>query len=140
MKQNPLISICILNHNWKNRLPKAIPSILSQDYSNLEILFLDNWSTDNSLDYISQFKEIKVIKSSINLWISGWRNKLAKGAKWEYILFIDNDVELTTNDFISKILEDNLLLKDKNIWIIFPIVRLEILIVRYDSIIISFKM
>ena len=125
MQKNPLISICILNYNWENRLPKAIPSIISQNYSNLEILFLDNWSTDKSLDYISQFKEIKIIRSSTNLWISGWRNILAKEAKWEYILFIDNDVELVTNAFISQLFEDYLLLKEENIWIIFPIVRLE---------------
>ena len=65
----PLVSICILNHNWEKRLPKSIPSILSQDYPNLEFLFLDNWSTDKSLHYISHFKEIKVIKNitSINV-------------------------------------------------------------------------
>ena len=124
-KEFPLISVCILNHNWEERLPKAMPSILSQEYPNLEYLFLDNWSTDKSLDYISQFKEIQIIKNKTNLWISWWRNKLANIAKWEYILFIDNDVELITNNFISKILEDHLLLTDKNIWIIFPIVRLE---------------
>jgi len=124
MEKNPLISICILNHNWENRLPKAIPSILSQNYNNLEILFLDNWSTDKSLEYISQFKEIKVIKSDVNLWISWWRNKLAKLATWEFILFVDNDVELTTNNFLSEILKDYLSLKKEKIWIIFPIVRL----------------
>ena len=125
MQENPLISICILNYNWESRLPKAIPSILSQNYSNLEILFLDNWSTDKSIDYVSQFKEIKVVNSSTNLWISGWRNELAKEAKWEYILFIDNDVELTTNDFIFQLFKDYLLLKKENIWIIFPIIRPE---------------
>jgi glycosyltransferase involved in cell wall biosynthesis len=41
-KELPLISICILNWNGTKRLPKAIPSILSQDYQNLEFLFLDN--------------------------------------------------------------------------------------------------
>lgn len=125
MHKEPLISICILNHNWENRLSKSIPSILFQNYSNLEILFLDNWSVDKSLDYISQFKEIKVIKSSINLWISGWRNELAKQAKWEYILFIDNDVELISNEFLSKLLKDYIFLDGRKIWVLFPIVRME---------------
>lgn len=123
--ENPLISVCILNWNWEERLPKAIPSILSQEYNNLEFLFLDNWSTDRSLEYVEQFKEIKIIKNKTNLWISGWRNKLAKFAKWEYILFIDNDVELITRDFLSQIFKDYISLKDRNIWILFPIVRLE---------------
>ena len=123
-KENPLVSVCILNWNWEDRLPKAIPSILSQNYNNLEFLFLDNWSTDKSLEYISQYKEIKIIKCDSNLWISWWRNKLAKQAKWEYILFVDNDVELTSNDFVSQILHDYMKLKSENIWIIFPIVKL----------------
>ena len=120
----PLISVCILNYNWEKRLSKSISSIISQNYENLEFIFLDNCSTDKSLEYISSFKEIKVIESDINLWISWWRNKLAKLAKWEYILFIDNDVELTTNDFIRMILDDYISLKKRNIWILFPIVRL----------------
>lgn len=125
MKKNPLISICILNHNWENRLPKAIPSIISQNYDNIEILFLDNWSTDKSLDYISQFKEIKAIKSDTNLWISGWRNKLVKVAKWEYLLFLDNDVELIEKNFLSELLDGYKSLNEKNIWVLFPIVRME---------------
>lgn len=124
-KELPLISICILNWNWEERLPKVIPSILKQDYPNLEFLFLDNWSTDKSLDYISQFKKIEVIKNKNNLWISWGRNKLAKHTKWKYILFVDNDVELTTKTFMNQILRDYLSLRNKKTGIIFPIVKLE---------------
>lgn len=123
-KELPLISICILNWNGAERLPKSIPSILSQDYPNIEFLFLDNWSTDKSLDYISQFKEIKIIKNKTNLWTSGWRNKLANSAKWEYLFFIDNDVELTEKNFVSSLFHDYCKLKNEKIWIIFPIFRL----------------
>ncbi len=125
IKKGPLISVCILNYNWEERLPKAIPSILSQNYSNLEFLFLDNWSTDKSLEYISQFEEIKIIKSNSNLWTSWGRNRLAESARWNYLFFIDNDVELTQNDFISMIFEDYCKLSMEKIWILFPIFRLE---------------
>lgn len=123
-KELPLISICILNYNWEERLPKAIPSILSQNYPNLEYLFLDNGSIDKSLDYIKQFKKIEIIQNKINLWTSGWRNILAKKAKWKYLFFIDNDVELVEKIFISIIFNDYWNLKKENIWIIFPIFRL----------------
>ena len=123
--KDPLISVCILNHNWEKRLPKSIPSILSQEYNNLEILFLDNWSTDKSLEYIEQFKEIKIIKNNTNLWTSGWRNKLASQCIWKYILFLDNDIELTGKDFLNKILDDYKELKEQNIWVIFPISQME---------------
>ena len=123
--ENPLISICILNRNWENRLPKSIPSILLQDYPNLEFIFLDNWSTDKSLDYISQFCEIKILKSKTNLWISEWRNKLAYFSKWEYIFFVDNDIEITCNGFIEKLFINYQSLKKKNIWVLFPISVME---------------
>lgn len=123
--KKPLVSICILNRNWENRLPKAIPSILCQDYDNLEILFLDNNSTDKSLAYISQFEKIKTINSDINLWVSGGRNKLSKMSKGEYIFFLDNDIELTRNDFIEQLLSDYEKLKGKNVWAIFPVSRME---------------
>lgn len=123
-KELPLISVCILNYNWEERLPKVIPSILSQNYLNLEYLFLDNGSTDKSLDYIKQFKKIEIIQNKFNLWTSGWRNKLAKKAKWKYLFFIDNDVELVEETFISTIFSDYWNLKKERIWIIFPIFRL----------------
>ena len=123
LRKEPLISICILNYNWKNRLQKVIPSILSQKYSNSEILLLDNWSTDNSLDYISQFNEIKIIRSSTNLWTSWWRNKLSNYAKWDYLLFIDNDIELTSKYFVADMINMYIALKKVNIWVIVPIVK-----------------
>lgn len=86
---------------------------------------MDNWSTDKSLGYISQFKKIKIIKSDSNLWISGGRNKLSKYSKWEFIFFIDNDIELIWNDFVSKLLSNYQSLKWENIWAIFPISVME---------------
>ena len=124
LNKYPLISVCILNHNWENRLPKSIPSIISQDYPNLEILLLDNWSTDNSIEYIKQFKELKIIPNKSNLWTSWWRNKLANYAKWEYIFFIDNDLELTTKSFILDMIKAYINLEKQKIWVLIPIFKM----------------
>ena len=76
---------------------------------------------DKSLDYIKQFGWIRVIRNDRNWWISTWRNILAKESKWKYILFLYNDIELTRHDFLDKILIDYQSLKNKNIWVIFPL-------------------
>lgn len=123
-----LISICILNCNWLSRLQKTLKNnidTLSYEYNDIEFLLLDNWSSDWSIEYVEQFKEVRIIKSEINFWISAWRNLLAKECKWDYILFLDNDIQIDDIYFLDKILDDYKKLKDKNIWVLFPISIME---------------
>ena len=77
------------------------------------------------MEYVKQFKEIKIIQNYSNLWTSWWRNKIANYAKWEYIFFIDNDVELTSKSFISDMLKAYTDLELENIWVLVPIFRME---------------
>jgi len=124
-KNLPLVSICILNRNWIKRLEKSLPSILSQNYAKLEFLLLDNNSTDWSLELLKKFKNIKVIESKVNLWISWGRNKIADIANWEYLLFLDNDIEIVGEDFTEKLFNNYKKLEEKNIWVLFPLSRME---------------
>ena len=50
MKINPLVSIIITNYNKSKFIIKAVESCLSQKYSNIEIIFYDDGSTDDSLE------------------------------------------------------------------------------------------
>lgn len=125
MKRNPLISICILNRNWEGRLQKIVPSVLQQVYDNLEILLIDNDSVDKSLEYIQQFPQIRIIQNSTNLWVSWGRNVAVEKCSWEYVFLVDNDIELTKIDFIWELLQHYKELKQCNIWVLFPISRME---------------
>ncbi len=125
MRENPLISICILNRNWEERLQKIVPSVLQQVYGNLEILLIDNDSSDNSLEYIQQFPQVRIIKNLTNLWVSWGRNVAVEKCSWEYVFLIDNDIELMKSDFMWEMLQHYKELKSHNIWVLFPISRME---------------
>lgn len=90
-----LISIILPVYNVSEFLPKCLESILCQDYKDLEILCIDDASTDNSLnileDYAKKDNRIRIIRNNINIGLGETRNRTLKEAKGEYIHFIDSD-------------------------------------------------
>ena len=52
MSNQPLVSVIINNYNYAQFVGQAIDSALNQNYSNLEVLVVDDGSTDNSRDVI----------------------------------------------------------------------------------------
>ena len=52
------VSVLIANYNNKDYLTECISSIKKQNYKNIEIVFHDDFSSDNSLKIISKYKEI----------------------------------------------------------------------------------
>ena len=94
MNQNPLISVIIPMYNGAKYLHKCVDSLLAQTYTNLEIILVDDGSTDESVqmcDELAQREQrIRVIHQA-NGGISVARNTGIKAAKGEYISFIDVD-------------------------------------------------
>ena len=91
---NPLISIIIPVFNAENYLKKTIGSILNQTYQHLEILLIDDGSTDSSgniCDEIAKQDNRVIIIHQENKGISTTRNRGLDIAKGEYIAFCDND-------------------------------------------------
>lgn len=91
---NPLISIIVPVYNVEEYLPKCLDSIVNQTYKNLEIILVDDGSTDNSSKICDKYgekdKRIKVIHKEnagvVEARISGVNNSSAN-----YIMFIDSD-------------------------------------------------
>lgn len=94
MKLQFLISIIIPIYNADKYLSDCIDSLLSQTYNNLEIILVDDGSTDNSGkicdDYAKKDKRIKVIHKQ-NGGVSSARNQGLDIAKGDYIAFVDPD-------------------------------------------------
>ena len=94
---SPLISILINNYNYANFIDAAINSALNQSYSNLEVIIVDDGSTDNSAAIISKYTDrVKHIQkenggqaSAINYGFS-----LCKG---DFVLILDSDDVLYNN-------------------------------------------
>lgn len=89
--------------NGLERLKKILPSYLMQGYPRIEIIVFDNVSMDGSREYLKQFPEIKVVKSDRNIGYGTAKNILVQYSIGEYILMVDNDIELVGKDFLSKI-------------------------------------
>ena len=60
-------SIVIANYNNSNFIEECINSLNSQTYKNIEIIFFDDNSKDNSIDIIKKFTNVKIIIISIEL-------------------------------------------------------------------------
>lgn len=91
---NPLISVVIPVYNTESYVRKAIGSVLKQTYDNVEIICVDDGSTDNSpriLDeFAANYNNIKVIHTQ-NKGLSHARNTALDCCKGEYIAFLDSD-------------------------------------------------
>lgn len=94
MKDEFLVSVIIVNYNGKKWLKKCFDSLLNQTYKNFEIIFVDNNSSDDSIDFLEKNykdKRIKIIKNTENSGFAGGNNIGIKEARGEYILLLNND-------------------------------------------------
>lgn len=99
---NELISICVPVYNTEKYLCDCIRSIQKQSYSNIEVLFNDDGSTDNSYAIIQQFAQHDkriIVQNSSHLGPAGARNVLINNSKGNYILFIDSD-DIVDSDYV----------------------------------------
>lgn len=106
----PKISILISTYNGEKKVKRAVFSALRQTYENIEIICLDDCSTDNTYKILLELqridKRIKVFKNKTNLGIARNRNLLINYATGEYFTFLDDDDTLTKHickEFISKL-------------------------------------
>ena len=88
------LSIIIPVYHDESYLKRCLDSIINLDYQNLEIILVDDGSTDDSLaimtDYAAQDERIKAI-SQQNLGVSVARNTGLARATGDYIMFVDAD-------------------------------------------------
>lgn len=86
------ISVILTAYNEEKYIAKAIESVLSQTLTDLELIVVNDGSTDNTLNIINSFDDsrIKVI-SHDNIGPGASRNRAMKIAEGEYVAFIDGD-------------------------------------------------
>ena len=90
------VSVLVANYNNQKYISQCIKSIINQKYKNIEIIFHDDCSQDNSIKEIKNFKKIKIIKNKKKT-ITGSFNQLAaykrmfKISKGEIIFLLDSD-------------------------------------------------
>jgi glycosyltransferase involved in cell wall biosynthesis len=94
-KETPLVSVIIPTYNFASFLPKAIDSCLNQTYQNLEIIVVDDGSTDHTREVVQGFKDKIIYIYQDNQGVSAARNTGLELATGDFITFLDADDYLT---------------------------------------------
>ena len=126
-KQNPLVSILVINYNNSKFINECIRSLKSQTYKKIEIIFFDDNSRDNSLEVIKRFKNIKVIKNKTQTkygsfnQINGLKKSLNRSSG-KILLLLDSDdffIKNKVNEVVNFFLDNC----NKKIVFDYPIIK-----------------
>ena len=126
-KQNPLVSILVINYNNSKFINDCIKSLKSQTYKKIEIIFFDDNSRDNSLEVIKRFKNIKVIKNKTQTkygsfnQINGLKKSLNRSSG-KILLLLDSDdffIKNKVNEVVNFFLDNC----NKKIVFDYPIIK-----------------
>ena len=101
-EQNHVVSIIIPTYNYGIYLSTAIQSCLNQTYKPIEIIIVDDGSTDNTKDLIKEFNDSVIYFFQNNSGVSAARNKGLELAKGNYLAFLDSDDYLTKDSIEVK--------------------------------------
>ena len=87
----PAVSIIIPCYNSQDFIKQAIDSAINQTYQNIEVIVIDDGSTDNSLNEIESFGDRIRVESNPNQGVQLTRNRGLELATGEYVKFLDSD-------------------------------------------------
>lgn len=117
----PKVSVVILNWNGKHFLKECLKSFEKVKYSPLEIIVVDNNSSDGSKEYVRKhFPKVGLITSNKNNGFAKGNNLGAQTASGKYILFLNNDTKVTPQ-FLEPLVEA--CEKDESIGCVQPEIR-----------------
>ena len=103
----PLVSLIIVNWNGKKWLRNCLDSVYSQNYKNFEVIFVDNASTDDSVDFVKDnYPETKIIQNEDNYGFAKGNNIATRIAKGKYLFFLNNDTKVGKN-FLTELVKSN---------------------------------
>ncbi|MGQ9599084.1 MAG: glycosyltransferase family 2 protein [Anaerolineae bacterium] len=94
--QKPLASIVIPNWNGAHHLPVCLNALQIQTYPHLEVILVDNGSTDGSQTLVEeQYPEVRLLALDRNLGLTGGNNLGFRAAQGEVLISLNNDTEAT---------------------------------------------
>lgn len=100
-EKGPQVSVIILNYNGGAYVVRCLGSILKKNYRNFEVIFVDNNSSDGSVELASRLfnsnPHFIIIRNSENLGFSVGNNIGFKRTKAKYVIVLNNDAEVAEN-------------------------------------------
>ncbi|WP_235298371.1 bifunctional riboflavin kinase/FAD synthetase [Portibacter marinus] len=121
MEQSAKCTIAIINYNGLDYLESYLPSVLYSSKDDVDILVIDNASTDESVAYLEEWHpEVNVLAYSKNYGFAEGYNRSMKDVDTEFTVLLNNDV-LVTENWLDPILK--LMSNDKTIGACQPKIR-----------------
>ena len=98
-----MISIITSSYNYGHYIAETIQSVLNQTYTDWELIVVDDFSTDNSVDVIKSFNDsrIKLFINEENIGLSKTIQRGLKEASGDWVVFLESD-DLITSDYLEK--------------------------------------
>ena len=92
-------AVVILNYNGKNWLQKFIPNVLENSKEDADVVIIDNYSTDGSVEIIeTKFgNQLQLIQLKQNFGFAGGYNKGLQDLAYDFYILLNSDVEVTPN-------------------------------------------
>lgn len=98
---NELITVYITTYNRREKLERAVNSVLRQNYRDFEIIICDDASTDSTEEYVTALREnnpeVRYIRNNVNKGACASRNSAIEIARGKFITGLDDDDEFTEN-------------------------------------------
>ena len=114
--EEPLVSIIILNRNGRENLEILFKDFAEKtNYSNFEVILVDNASDDDSVEYVKSLDvdyPLIIMENEENLSFSKANNDAAKASNGEYVLLLNNDIE-PTYGWLNEMM--GIMLKNENV-------------------------
>jgi GT2 family glycosyltransferase len=90
----PHVSVIVLNWNGKHLLELCLPSVLSQDLRDYEVVLFDNGSTDGSVEWVRRhYPAVRLMRSERNLGFARGNNEAIRATEAPYVVLLNNDAD-----------------------------------------------
>lgn len=101
--ENIKFSIIIPAYNSERFIGECLNSIYSQTYKNIEVIVVNDCSTDDTVKMAEGYEQVKILSTSVNSRQGAARNIGLDNCTGDYILFVDSDDSLYDSEVLSKI-------------------------------------
>lgn len=93
----PLVSIIMATYNRSLTIGRAVNSVINQSYKNIELIIIDDGSTDNTIEILNNYKvqKIKLFRHESNKGVTAAKNSGLNQIKGEWFTILDSDDEIT---------------------------------------------
>jgi glycosyltransferase involved in cell wall biosynthesis len=121
MAEEIFFSVCLPTYNRASFLKKCIESVISQTYSNFELIITDNQSTDNTKEIVSSFSDdrIRFFENENNVGLWGNHNICIEKSQGAWVVFLHSDESLKANAL--KLIAESIQRSDETPGVIFGI-------------------